>query len=174
MLNYPYSDCETPGKICIASVQQKKLSNSIGTNLRNIKPYKTIPLYFGMTTVRKRPFVYLSKCVKLKLHSMKFRSANIFKVLFLDIINSVEIPTINDIAYAPSPVPGLIQDDSHVRYCNADQLPEKYDVAPNGQIIYHCPHLIPLKLDKVYEIILLDNTTSTTISHPIHLHGDPL
>lgn len=73
----------------------------------------------------------------------------------------------------PGPVPGLIQDDSHVRYCNADELPEKYDVAPDGQIIYHCPHLIPLELDKVYEFILLDNTTSTTLSHPIHMHGDP-
>lgn len=93
--------------------------------------------------------------------------------LLSDVINSVVIPTINNIAYAPGPVPGVAQDDSNVRYCHANNWPEKYDIAPNGQIIYHCPHLIPLKLDKVYEFILLDNTTSSTISHPFHLHGDP-
>lgn len=83
------------------------------------------------------------------------------------------IPTVNSIAYMPGPVPGLTQDDTNVRYCNADNLPQTFNVAPNGRPVYHCPHLISLKLDKVYEFILFDNGTSTTLSHPIHVHGDP-
>lgn len=88
-------------------------------------------------------------------------------------MNSANVATINSIVNAPTPLPVLTQDDSHIRYCNAENLPDRYAVAPNGQTIYHCPHLIPLKLDKVYEFILIDNGTSPDISHPIHIHADP-
>lgn len=86
-------------------------------------------------------------------------------------MSTTEVATVNNIANSPTPVPGLIQDDSSVCYCNANNLPEKYDVGLDGQPIYHCPHLIQLKVDEVYEFVLTNNVTSTSVDHPIHLHG---
>lgn len=90
---------------------------------------------------------------------------------FLDVDNLAKVATINRIANAQSPVPGLIQNDSNVRYCDANNLPEKYEMALDGQPVYHCPHLIELELDKVYEFLLIDDTTTEPVSHPIHMHG---
>lgn len=82
-----------------------------------------------------------------------------------------KVATINRIANSLSSVPGLIQDDSNVRYCNANDLSEKYNTALDNHTVYHCTHLIPLKLDKVYEFLLIDDTTDELVSHPIHMHG---
>lgn len=174
-LNYPSSlDCMTPGNYCIASVQQKRLPNSIGTNLRNIKPYKVIPLYFDMIAIRRRPNVYTSEEMRMKSQNdINFNGNDFYIIRPTDIMNMANVATINSIVYASTSLPVLTQDDSNVRYCSAENLPDKSLVAPNGQTIYHCTHLIQLKLDQVYEFILIDNGTSPVISHPIHLHADP-
>lgn len=65
----------------------------------------------------------------------------------------VVIGTINDITSTNSPVPGLTQDDSDVRYCNENNLPENC----NGSAICHCPHLVELELCEVYEFFLRDD-----------------
>lgn len=72
----------------------------------------------------------------------------------------------------PSPVPGLVQDDSNVGYCNADNLPKPTGIALDNSTFYHCPHLISLELNKVYEFVLIDDTTDETVAHPIHMHGN--
>lgn len=90
---------------------------------------------------------------------------------FSDVLSVAKVATINRIANAASSVPGLVQNDSNVRYCNANNLPDKYDLAKDNRTIYHCTHLIPLELDKVYEFLLIDDTTDELVSHPIHMHG---
>lgn len=86
-------------------------------------------------------------------------------------MNGAKIATINRIAYTSLPVPALVQDDSNVRYCNADHLPKKNGTALDNKHVYHCPHLIPLKLNKVYDFLLIDDNTGDFVSHPIHMHG---
>lgn len=90
-------------------------------------------------------------------------------ILFSDLPNVAVVPTINNIAYMGGPVPSLTQDESNVRHCNADNLPQRYDISSDNQTLYTCPHLIPLKLDKVYEFILIHNSTTETVGHPIHI-----
>lgn len=91
---------------------------------------------------------------------------------FLDIENLAKVATINRIANVKSSVPGLVQDDSNIRYCNADNLPERQDMAFDNKTVYHCPHRIELQLDKVYDMLLIDETTDEEgVSHPIHMHG---
>lgn len=90
---------------------------------------------------------------------------------FLDVLSVAKVATINRIANSPSSVPGLIQDDSNVRYCNANDLSKEYNTALDNHTVYHCTHLIPLELDKVYEFLLIDDTTDELVSHPIHMHG---
>lgn len=63
------------------------------------------------------------------------------------------VTTINYIASKHSPVPGLIQDDSFVPYCNANNLPSKCD----RNSVCHCPHAIQLELCKTYEFVLIDD-----------------
>lgn len=91
--------------------------------------------------------------------------------ILLDVDTDAKIATINRIANAKSPVPGLVQDDSSVHYCNANNLPQKFDMALDNQTVYFCPHLIHLELDKVYEILLIDDTPDEPVAHPIHIHG---
>lgn len=101
---------------------------------------------------------------------------------------------INGISYVMAPVPGLTQDDSHVSYCNGDNLPKSC----NGSPICHCPHLIELEHCKVYELMVRDQRskfknnvkniefilqysikydisdligTTGSMTHPIHFHG---
>lgn len=88
-----------------------------------------------------------------------------------DIKREAKVAVINQIAYMPPPVPGLVQDDSNVAYCDADNLPEKYAIGANNSIVYHCPHFISLKLDNVYDFLLIHNSSTEPVSHPIHMHG---
>ena len=68
------------------------------------------------------------------------------------------VSMINRIANVPASVPGLLQDDSHVPYCNADKLPDFSDKdIETGDPVYYCPHLIQLELGEIYEIVLLDS-----------------
>lgn len=83
-------------------------------------------------------------------------------------IDNTEVAVVNQIAHMPGPVPGLTQDDSNVHYCNSGNLPDNYDTTPGNGSVYYCTHLMPLKLDKVYEVLLIGNQD---VSHPIHLHG---
>lgn len=53
-------------------------------------------------------------------------------------------------------MPGLLQDDSHIPYCNADELPNG-DKDEDGEPVHYCPHLIQLELGELYEITLLDH-----------------
>lgn len=82
-------------------------------------------------------------------------------------MGEVMVSSINGIVNMASPVPGLTQNDSNVQYCNANNLPENHEIRLNNTIGYNCPHLIPLKLNKVYEFLLI----AEFMSHPIHLHG---
>lgn len=68
-----------------------------------------------------------------------------------------DVTLINRIANVHSPMPMLVQDDSTVAYCNATHMPEKYETAMDGKPIAYCPHLIELKLGKVYEFLLVDD-----------------
>lgn len=70
-------------------------------------------------------------------------------------------------------MPLLLQSNSNVEYCNAKKLPKPSDIANDSMPIYHCPHMIELELNKVYELDMVDVTTIEDISsHPIHLHGN--
>lgn len=70
-------------------------------------------------------------------------------------------------------IPGLVQDDSHVNYCNADNLSESSRIkVTNDFSFYHCPHRIELELDKLYEFLLIDDTTDEDVGHPVHMHGN--
>lgn len=64
---------------------------------------------------------------------------------------------INRISNVHPPIPPLIQDDSNVKYCNADKIPEELDTAKDGKPIAYCSHKIDLELGKVYEILAMDN-----------------
>lgn len=109
------------------------------------------------------------------------------------------ISMINRISSTNTPVPGLLQDDSNVPYCNADKLPPHSDRdIETGDPVYYCPHMIELELGELYEITLLDDkcmckqqyssvgpliwfsyvivfatipVARVGISHAIHLHG---
>lgn len=95
----------------------------------------------------------------------------------LDVDDDAKVATINRIANAPSTVPGLVQDDSSVGYCSNlpgrfdSKLPQRSDIALDNRTVYHCPHLIRMKKDKVYELLLIDDTTDEPIAHPVHVHG---
>lgn len=71
----------------------------------------------------------------------------------------------------PTSMPGLIDDDSNIDYCNADHLPEPCGLTFDNRKFYCCPHLISLEMDKVYEFLLIDDTTDENIGHPVHMHG---
>ena len=88
-----------------------------------------------------------------------------------DVESAAKVATINRIASSMAPVPGLVQDDSIVNYCNADKLPGWHELAIDEKPVYHCPHQIQLEKDKVYEFLLIDETPSEGVSHPIHMHG---
>lgn len=138
-----------------------------------MKPFEVIPLCFDLIPIHKRPFVYKSECAKnTRCKILQLQNIFILCLILPDTLSTAKVAAVNNIAFASSPVPGLTQDDSNVGYCNVNNLPEKYDVSPDGQTVYYCPHLIQLKLDKVYELLLTDNTTATSVSHPIHLHGN--
>lgn len=62
----------------------------------------------------------------------------------------------NRIANVQPSVPGLIQDDSHVSYCNADKLPKICDIAMDNRTVCQCSHLIELDLGQVYEFLLVN------------------
>lgn len=119
-----------------------------------------------MDAIEKRPYEYLGTPI-----FDNFRRSLYSLNSFADILSVAKVATINRIANAPSPVPGLVQDDSNVGYCNSNNLPEKYDIAKDNRTIYHCTHFIPLEFDEVYEFLLTDETTDEFVSHPIHMHG---
>lgn len=67
--------------------------------------------------------------------------------------NTVSITgSVNNIITTTPPMPGLTQDDSSIQYCSANQLPS----GCNATTLCSCPHLIELKLNKVYDFIFLD------------------
>lgn len=68
------------------------------------------------------------------------------------------VTMINKIVHMQTPVPALLQDDSHVPYCSADKLPalSDKDVITGGPVHY-CPHMIQMELGELYEITLLDD-----------------
>lgn len=70
---------------------------------------------------------------------------------------------INKIVNVGTPQPGLVQDDSNVPYCSADNLPNKHDTdMPSGEPVYYCPHLVQLELGELYEITILDDKCMPT------------
>lgn len=85
-------------------------------------------------------------------------------VHFSGSVERVMVSMFNKISSTHPPVPGLIQNDSAVPYCNANNLPEVGDIDDLvGEPIYYCPHLIELELGKVYELILLDDKCMSLI-----------
>lgn len=64
---------------------------------------------------------------------------------------------INRISNIHPPIPPLIQDDSNVEYCNADEMPKKFDTAKDGEPITYCSHKIDLELGEVYEFLATDD-----------------
>lgn len=68
-----------------------------------------------------------------------------------------EISLINRISQVHPPVPALTQDDSNVEYCNADKMPDDYDIGKDGKPIAYCTHMIDLKLGEVYDFLATDD-----------------
>lgn len=64
---------------------------------------------------------------------------------------------INNIANVYPSIPPLIQDDSTIEYCNATYMPDRCDTTMDGKVIAYCPHLIELKLGKVYEFLMVND-----------------
>lgn len=57
-----------------------------------------------------------------------------------------------------------------VPYCDADNLPDKHDRGADNEKVYYCPHRIDLELNKVYELLLIDDTPDEPdVNHPIHM-----
>lgn len=77
--------------------------------------------------------------------------------LFLDFLDNAYVTLINRIASVHPPIPGLIQDDSDIAYCNAKKIPKRLDTAMDGQPVAYCPHVIELKLGQVYEFLMVDD-----------------
>lgn len=69
--------------------------------------------------------------------------------MFLD---GAMISLINNISNIHTPIPGLIQDDSKVKYCSTGDLPPEC----KDKRFCDCRHLVQLELCKVYEFILFD------------------
>lgn len=67
------------------------------------------------------------------------------------------VTLINRIANVHPPMPPLIQDDAGIAYCNAKNMPQKYDTAIDGNPVAYCPHVIELKLGDVYEFLMVDD-----------------
>ena len=80
----------------------------------------------------------------------------IFLLFHSDYGDTAYLTVMNRIANVHPSVPGLIQDDSHVSYCNADKLPKTCDMALDNQTVCHCSHLIELELGQVYEFLLVN------------------
>lgn len=90
----------------------------------------------------------------------------------LDIDDLAKVATINRIANMAPSVPGLIQDDSHIQYCNSDNLPKSYEKGCDNRTVYYCSHRIELEKDKIYEFLIIDDTMNELdVSHPVHMHG---
>lgn len=149
-MNDPFKECTAAGNICIPELQQKQVESSVSGDLRNVNA-NVIP--FRIRTVRgqDRPSHYISKLT----FSGTFTQINIIRYNFAqipDVGNDTAIGTINKISSTTSPVPGLTQNDSTVRYCNEHDLPKTC----TGDSICYCPHLVQLKLCGVYEFLLMD------------------
>lgn len=64
-LNDPYTDCKTNNNICTGALRQKVLPNSIGSNLRHVKPYKVVELRVETVFIKHRSALYLSSYTHL-------------------------------------------------------------------------------------------------------------
>lgn len=112
---------------------------------------------YEVTYVNKRPDTYKSK---IEQNRKKSRARLMFHEFYFFSASGdfAMVSMMNNIASTHSPVPGLTQDDSAVRYCNANNLPDHSDKdLPDGHPVYYCPHLIPLELGEVYELLLQDD-----------------
>lgn len=67
------------------------------------------------------------------------------------------VTLINRIANIHPPIPALTQDDSDITYCNAKNMPKKYDTGVDGRPIAYCPHVIEIKMGEVYEFLMMDD-----------------
>lgn len=72
-------------------------------------------------------------------------------------LNDAMVTLINRIAIVHPPIPPLTQDDSDIEYCNAQKMPKHVDTALDGKPVAYCPHVIELKLGKVYEFLMVDD-----------------
>ncbi|XP_031619168.1 laccase-like [Contarinia nasturtii] len=146
-LNHPQTDCtdKTSNSLCVAALQQKDISSPTGGNLRFENIANGFPFEFRNIIGQERPSVYLTAG------------------------NVTMVSTINNISSVHPPFSILTQDDSSLKYCNADNLPSNCEP---GKVCY-CTHLTKLELCKVYEFFLYDlaGQPGGPISHPIHLHG---
>lgn len=92
--------------------------------------------------------------------------------MFAAVKDEARLATINRIVHVPAAVPGLTQNDSSVEYCNAEKLPNKWDIATDNQPVYLCSHQIELELGKAYDVLMVDVTAiPDNASHPMHFHG---
>lgn len=150
-MNHPhFTVCSKPGNYCIADLQHKKAPGSVGENLRN-EPAIVVPFNFREIVVAGRPLNYKSEFNTLQ------RTVQRINAIYV-IANGVlaMVSTINNITNMPSPMPGLIQDDSSFPRCNMNNLPDHC----NATSVCHCSHLVQLDVCKVYEFLLIDNRES--------------
>ena len=156
-------DCRKASHFCVAALKQKQRTHLLQEDLRN-QTAKKILLNFEVTYVRNRPNSYISKRKRLSKKILIFHFYLAFLNFFVAFNVVAMVSMINKIANMHPSVPGLLQDDSHVPYCNADKLPAHSDKdIPTGDRVYYCPHMIQLELGELYEITLLDDKCKYTI-----------
>lgn len=80
------------------------------------------------------------------------------------------VTLINRIAHVHPPVPALTQDDSKLNYCNAKNMPEKCDTGVDEKPVAYCPHVVELRLGKVYEFLMVDDDRMQIYLHHFKLH----
>ena len=88
---------------------------------------------------------------------LSIESKNLFErenlLQFLAAGDLAIVTAINNISATHTPVSLLTQDDSHVSYCDAGNLPSNCD----RNSICYCNHMVQLELCKNYEFFLIDN-----------------
>lgn len=152
-LSDPETNCLTSDSYCVAALQQKSTPTS--ENLRNV-PAKQIQLDLEYVKMKKRPHNYISRNNLLQ-NVVKKETSDKFSYLCLtDYGDDAYLTAINRIANVLPSVPGLVQDDSHVSYCNADKLPNTCHTAIDNRTVCQCSHLIELELGQVYELLLVN------------------
>lgn len=153
-LNNPAFKCRSSEHLCVADLEQKGVDVQSGQNLRGVVPNREIPLRFSVIISEQEPSSFLCKFSQFpNFGTNSIQLTNyLFEFFFAAVGTKSLLGQINNIVYMDTPVPGLTQDDSFVRYCNESTVANKNTT----EGLHYCTHRIEMELYETVDLLLFD------------------